>query len=164
MKVCTRYRRSNLTAILLASTIITCVVTLILAICCSLEMTLTEQHFSCFVKQQILQQPLMFYKSESKNWSKIFQRLVVNIPFSNWHPVTLGILQGLILGPMLFNSFVSDLYNRMECTLIKFSDDASWVGKWTLWKGVLGSVHFMLLCMKICIGWKRVMKFSKDQV
>ena len=67
-------------------------------------------------------------QGDSARWNRNWiagrrQRVCINQSYSNWAPVTFGVAQGSVLGPLLFLIYINDLDTNIVSKMSKFADD-----------------------------------------
>ena len=83
------------------------------------------------VPHRILLEKLRFYDIDGKHNSLISsllhcrrQRVVINGASSSWAPVTYGVPQGTVIGPILFQIYINDIQRGISSKMRLFADDS----------------------------------------
>ncbi|CAF0777708.1 unnamed protein product [Brachionus calyciflorus] len=104
---------------------------------------------------------------ETYEWIKSFllgrkQRVVLGDVMSNWEPVSSGVPQGSVLGPILFIIFINDLLEMLQFTTLSYADDLKLIG--IMSKNTLGTESLqndLNVLVDWCKEWSTELNLSK---
>ena len=81
------------------------------------ELLIAKLHAYGFSKQAL--KIVLSYMSD--RW----QRTKINKSFSSWSVLLQGVPQGSVLGPILSNIYLNDLFYFLSCNVCNFADDTT---------------------------------------
>ena len=82
------------------------------------ELLIAKLHAYGFSKSSLT----LLFNYLSDRW----KRTKINLSFSDWHELLQGVPQGSVLGPLLFNIYLNDIFYILKDAIIcNFADDTT---------------------------------------